>query len=61
MGKYTLIKDSRQDTDDFGYEVIMNFETETLHQTIEHMETFLKACGFTLKGTLDIVEGEIND
>jgi len=61
MSKYIFKKvpnpDNRFDTDEIKFTV----NAESLPELLESFSFFLKACGFTLAGELDIVDTELED
>jgi hypothetical protein len=47
---------------DDGSKVVVKFHTEqTLTTMLENFETFLRASGYVFKGTLDIVDEDVNE
>lgn len=56
--KYTLIKESRNNEDNYGSRVEYQFEGLTLSDMLEHYQNFLKGCGYIFEGELDIVTDE---
>lgn len=58
MFKFKIIKDSREDGDNYGSKLVYEFEAITLSDMLEHYSNFLKGCGFVFDGELDIVTEE---
>lgn len=56
--KYTLIKESRNDEDNYGSRLEYQFDAINLSDMLEHYQNFLKGCGYVFDGELDIAEEE---
>lgn len=53
MSKFTFIKESEDNS-----KITFNLEAIVLSDILESFSYFLKACGFSFKGELEIVEEE---
>jgi hypothetical protein len=59
MPRFNLVAQWESDSEEFEVDnVQINFSKENIHEVIQHMDMFLKGCGFVYEGQLGILEEE---
>lgn len=58
MGIYKFIKEIDPDNEFDKSRVVIEVDTECRSDLLEYFEDFLKGCGYSVNGTIDIVGGE---